>query len=106
METARYALYASRFIGFGTAMVLFGASAFRYYALDGDALASVARPAFGRWFGRVSLLTAILALVSAVALLLCQSAAMAGAPRAALDPATVAAALFETRFGRIWQFHL
>jgi putative copper resistance protein D len=54
----------------------------------------------------VALVSAIVALVSALALLLCQSAAMADAPAAALDPATVGAVLFETRFGRVWSWHL
>jgi putative copper resistance protein D len=38
--------------------------------------------------------------------LLCQAAAMAGSPAAAIDPETLTAVLFETRFGRVWLWHL
>jgi putative copper resistance protein D len=41
-----------------------------------------------------------------MARLLCQAAAMAGSPAAAIDLAAVAAVLFETRFGRVWWWHL
>jgi putative copper resistance protein D len=54
----------------------------------------------------MTLATAIVALVSALALLLCQAAAMASSPAAAIDPVTVTAVLFETRFGRVWLWHL
>jgi len=47
----------------------------------------------------------LVALISALALLLCQAAAMAGSPAAA-DVATVSAVLLETRFGRVWRWHL
>jgi putative copper resistance protein D len=37
---------------------------------------------------------------------LCQAAAMAGSPGAAIDFAAVSAVLLETRFGRVWCWHL
>src|SRR5437588_191142 len=101
-------LYACRFVQFTAAMVIFGASSFQFYALaGGDASAAPSILAgFHAWLGRMTLSTAIIALVSALALLLCQAAAMAGSPAAATDPATVTAVLFETRFGRVWLWHL
>jgi putative copper export protein len=100
-----YALYACRFVQFASAMVVFGSTAFRFYALRGEA-AAVGFAAFDDGLQRVTLAAAILALVSALSLLLCQSAIMASAPAAAFDPATVGAVLFETRFGRVWFCHL
>jgi putative copper resistance protein D len=101
-------LYACRFVQFTAAMVIFGAVAFRLYALPGgDARAWPSVLAgFDAWLGRMALATAVVALVSALALLLCQAAAMAGSPAAATDPITVTAVLFETRFGRVWLWHL
>ncbi len=101
-------LYACRFVQFTAAMVIFGAGAFRLYALPGgDAHAwPSALAGFDAWSGRMSLATAIVALVSALALLLSQTAAMAGSAAAAADPATVTAVLVETRFGRVWLWHL
>jgi copper resistance protein D len=101
-----YALYACRFVQFAAAMVVFGSSVFRFYALGGEAASAGRLAAFDVWSRGVALVAAILALVSALGLLLCQSGAMAGAPAAALDPATVSAVLFETRFGRVWSWHL
>jgi putative copper resistance protein D len=102
------ALYACRFIQFAAVMVIFGGSAFRYYALAG-AHASAAPSilvGFDAWLGRVTLATAIIALLSALVLLLCQGAAMAGSLAASIDPATIIAVLFETRFGRVWSPYL
>jgi putative copper resistance protein D len=102
------ALYACRFVHFAAAMVIFGAGSFRFYALAGsDARAAPSvLAAFDAWIGQVAVVAAILALVSGLALLLVQSAAMTGSPAAAIDPATVAAVLFETRFGHVWLWHL
>src|SRR4051812_49047167 len=102
-------LYACRFVQFTAAMVIFGAVAFRLYALPGGdarAAAPSVLAGFDAWLGRMTLATAIVALVSALALLLCQAAAMTGSPAAATDPVTVTAVLFETRFGRVWLWHL
>src|SRR5215471_9679412 len=87
-------------------MAVFGGTAFRFYALEDKAAALGLIDAFDGWLRRVVLVAAILALVSALVLLLFQSAMMAGSPAAAFDPATVGAVLFETRFGRIWSWHL
>jgi putative copper resistance protein D len=100
------ALQACRLVQFTTAAVIFGSIAFRFYGLgDGTASAGMLT-AFDRWLRPVLGTAAILALASAIALLLCQTAAMVGATAAAFDPATVTAVLFETRFGRVWSWHL
>jgi putative copper resistance protein D len=93
------ALYICRFMQFASAMVVFGSSAFRFYALGGGA--PPGGTAFEGWLRRVVLVSAVFALASALATLLCQSAAMAGAAAAAFDPETVAAVLLETRSGRV-----
>ena len=82
-------------------------AAFRVYALAGNdtGAASIILSAFDACFGRVLLVASLVALISALALLLCQAAAMAGSPAAA-DVATVSAVLLETRFGRVWRWHL
>ena len=102
------ALYTCRFVQFAAAMVIFGAGSFRLYAAaggDAGAMSGVVA-GFDEWLRRVALVSAILALVSAVFLLSCQAAAMAGSPAAAIDPETVSAVLFETHFGRVWSWHL
>src|SRR5437867_4211412 len=102
------AFYACRFIQFAAVMLIFGGSAFRYYACAGahaSAMPSILAE-FDAWLGRLTLATAIVALLSALAFLLSQAAAMAGSSLASIDPATVTAVLFETRFGRVWCWHL
>jgi putative copper resistance protein D len=101
-------LYACRFVQFTAAMLIFGAAAFRVYALAGSdarALSSILAR-FDACFGYVVLAAALVALISAMTLVLCQAAAMAGSPAAAVDFAAVSAVLLETRFGRVWCWHL
>jgi copper resistance protein D len=102
------ALYTCRFIQFAAAMLLFGTAAFRVYALAGSdtGTASIIPATFDARFGRVLLIASLIALISAIALLLCQAAEMAGSPSAASNYAAVSAVLLETRFGRVWCFHL
>jgi copper resistance protein D len=102
------ALYACRFVQFTAAMLIFGTAAFRVYALaDSDTrTASSILAGFDAWFGNVALAAALVALISAMAFVLCQAAAMAGSPAAAVDVAAVSAVLLETRFGRVWCWHL
>src|SRR5216683_21235 len=102
------ALYACRFVQFTAAMLIFGAAAFRVYAFaDSDTrTASSILAGFDAWFGNVALAAALVALISAIALVPCQAAAVAGSPDAAVDFAVVSAVLLETRFGRVWRWHL
>ena len=87
------ALYACRFVQFTAAMLIFGTAAFRVYAFAGSdtRTASSILAGFDAWFGNVALAAAMVALISAVALLLSQAAAMAGSPAAAVDFAAVSA---------------
>src|ERR1700736_3108191 len=102
------ALYACRFFQFTAAMLIFGTAAFRVYALAGSDTRTAASilAGFDAWFGNVALAASLVALISAIALLLCQAAAMAGSPAAAAEYAAVSAVLLETRFGRVWCWHL
>src|SRR6267143_3271800 len=102
------ALYACRFVQFTAAMLILGTASFRIYALaDSDTRAASSILAeFDAWFGHVALAAALVALISAIALVLCQAAVMAGSPAAAVDYAAVGAVLLETRFGRVWCWHL
>jgi putative copper resistance protein D len=101
-------LYTCRFVQFTAAMLIFGTAAFRVYALAGSdtGAASSILTRFDAYFGPVMLAAALVALISAIALALCQAAAMAGSPAAAGDFATLSAVLFDTRFGRVWVWHL
>jgi putative copper resistance protein D len=102
------ALCACRFLQFTAEMLIFGTAAFRIYALAGSHIraASSIPAGFDAWVGHVVLAAALVALISAMALVLCQAAAMAGSPAAAIDFAAVSAVLLETRFGRVWCWHL
>jgi putative copper resistance protein D len=101
-------LYACRFIQFTAAMLIFGTAAFRVYALTGgdSRAASGFLAGLDARFGSLLLIASLIALISAVALVFCQAAEMAGSPAAAVDLATVSAVLFDTRFGRVWSCHL
>jgi putative copper resistance protein D len=101
-------LYACRFVQFTAVMLAFGTAAFRVYALaSGDTRAApIILAEFEAWFGHVTLAAALVALISAIALVPCQVVAMAGSPAAAVDFAAVSAVLLETSFGRVWCWHL
>src|ERR1700730_7552821 len=101
-------LDACRFVQFTAAMLIFGTAAFRVYALAGSDIrtASSILAGFDAWFGNVAFAAALVALISAMALVPCQAAAMTGSPAAAIDFAAVRAVLLETRFGRVWCWHL
>ena len=102
------ALDACRFVHFTAAMLLFGIAAFRLYALPGNADGAAAKilAGFDAYFGQVLLIVSFVALASAVALLISQTAEMTGSLAAAMDVAALDAMLFDTRFGRVWCGHL
>jgi putative copper resistance protein D len=102
------ALYVCRFVQFTAAMLIFGTAAFRIYALAGvdTGAASSILARFDACFGRLLLIASVIALISAIALLQCQAAEMTGLSAAAMDLTAVGAVLFETRFGRVWRWHL
>jgi putative copper resistance protein D len=102
------ALVVARLIHFAAAMAGFGGAAFRLYALDGEAARepAIALAEFDRWLTWVLRTSALVVLVSALAMVPFVAAQMAGAANAAIDPAMVATVLFATAFGRVWCWHL
>jgi putative copper resistance protein D len=54
----------------------------------------------------VTIVGALVALLSGLSLLLAVTANMAGSATAALDPATISTVLFDTSFGRVWRWRL
>jgi putative copper export protein len=72
--------------------------------LGGDTAAAFrgALAIFDAWLRRVTIVGAIVALLSALTLLLAVTANTAGSAAASLDPDTISAVLFDTSFGRVW----
>src|SRR4051812_43480553 len=98
------ALIACRAIQFVSAMLALGGAAFRLYALAGgdpDALTS-----FDARLRGLLLVSALIAVLSGLALVPIVGGAMAGSALAALDWETVAAVILRTSFGRVWRWHL
>jgi len=102
------ALIVSRLLQFASVIVVFGCGAFRLYGLGGDTTTSPANAlaAFDPWFWRVTTVGAIVALLSALSLMLATTANMAGSAAAAVDPDTIGKVLFATSLGRAWSWHL
>jgi putative copper resistance protein D len=102
------ALVLLRLVHFAAAMTGFGGAAFRLYAIDGGAAGepAAALALFDRWLARLLRTSALVMLVSALAIVPCVAALMAGEASAALDPATVVEVLSATAFGRVWCWHL
>jgi putative copper resistance protein D len=101
------ALIALRFVHFASAMAAFGIGAFRLYAFAGAAPADgPARASFDLLLARAVLPTALLALLTAVAIVPCVAAEMAGSAALAFDPATANAVMFGTEFGHAWCWHV
>src|SRR5258705_10618980 len=98
------ALYACRFVQFTAAMLIFGTAAFRVYALaDSDTrTASSILAGLDGWVRHVVRAAALVALISAIALVLFQAAAMAGSPAAAVDFAAVSAVRPQARAVAGW----
>jgi putative copper resistance protein D len=101
-------LFACRFVQFTAAIVVFGVAAFRVYALAGteSSAATGLLARFDARFDQVMLSAAMVAVISAMAFVFCQAATMAGSPAAAFDLTAAAAVLFDTRFGRVWCWHI
>ena len=98
------ALIACRAVHFAAAMLLFGAAAFRVYGVAGADPALL--PVLDARLRGLLLIAAIAALLSALALVPCVAATMAGTASAAFDRHTISAVLFDTGFGRVWCWHL
>jgi len=101
-------LIVSRLVQFAAVIVVFGCGAFRLYGLGGDPTPTSANAfsVFDAWFWRVATVGAILALLSALSLMLGVAANMAGTAAAALDPDTISKVMLGTSFGRVWCWHL
>ena len=94
-------LIVSRLVQFAAVIVVFGCAAFRIYGLGVDSTMASASALiiFDAWFWRVTTVGAIVALLSALSLILGVTANMAGSAAAALDPDTISKVLFDTSFG-------
>jgi copper resistance protein D len=101
-------LILSRFLQFASVIMVFGCGAFRLYGLGVETTTTSANAlaAFDAWLWRVAIASTIVALLSALGLLLATTANMAGSAAAALDPNTISKVLFGTSFGRVWCWHL
>jgi copper resistance protein D len=101
-------LIVSRLLQFAAVIVVFGCGAFRLYGLALDTTTTSANTliTFDAWFWRVTIVGAIVALLSGLSLLLAVTANMAGSAAAALDPAMISTVLFDTSFGRVWCWRL
>jgi putative copper resistance protein D len=101
-------LIVSRLLQFAAVIVVFGYGAFRLYGLGVDTTTSStnALVTFDPWFWRVTIIGAVIALLSALSLMLATTANMAGSAAAALDPDTISKVLFATSFGRVWCWRL
>jgi putative copper resistance protein D len=101
-------LIVSRLLHFAAVIAIFGCGAFRLYGLGVDTTTTSANAltTFDAWFWCVTIVGAIVVLLSALSLLLATTANMAGSAAAALDPETISKVLFGTAFGRVWCWHL
>ena len=101
-------LIVSRLLQFAAVIAVFGCGAFRIYGLgvDTTATAADALTTFDAWFWRLAMFGSIVALLSALSLMLATTANMAGSAAAALEPDTISKVLFATSFGRVWCWHL
>jgi copper resistance protein D len=101
-------LIVSRLLQFAAVTVVFGCGAFRLYGLAFDTTTTSANAlvTFDTWVWRVTIVGAIVALLSGVSLLLAVTANMAGSAAAALDPNTISTVLFDTSFGLVWCWRL
>jgi putative copper resistance protein D len=101
-------LIVSRLLQFAAVIVVFGCGALRLYGLAFDTTTTSANAlvTFDTWVWRVTIVGAIVALLSGVSLLLAVTANMAGSAAAALDPNTISTVLFDTSFGLVWCWRL
>jgi putative copper resistance protein D len=98
------AFIACRAVHFAAAMLLFGAATFRLYAVDRSDPATLL--VFDAQLRFTLLVSAVVALLSALAMVPCVGGRMAGSPAAAFDGSTLSAVLLHTSFGRAWRWHL
>jgi copper resistance protein D len=97
---------AVRFIHFAAAMAAFGIGAFQLYAFADNVASNPARAELERTLARAMTASAVLALLSALAMVPCVAAEMAAMPDAALNPVILRVVLLATEFGHVWCLHL
>jgi putative copper resistance protein D len=107
------AIVLVRLVDFVSIMLGFGGIAFRVYALGSypagvpsGVAAADALVRFDAWLAGIVRGSAVAALAAGVALLSCESAAMAGSAAAMVDWHTLGEVLLGTDFGRVWCWHL
>jgi copper resistance protein D len=98
----------ARLVHFAAAMAAFGIGAFRIYAFAGSAIPAEEPTcvALDRSLARGTIVAALLALLSALAIIPPIAAEMTGSDALAFDPGTWHAVLFDTAFGHVWCWHL
>jgi copper resistance protein D len=98
----------TRFVHFAAVMAAFGIGAFRIYAFAGGTIpaGAPARVALDVALVRVGVIAAVVALLSALAIVPFTAAEMTGSNALAFDPATWHAVLLDTEFGAVWCWHL
>jgi len=99
-------LAATRLVQFAAAMALVGAPAFALGLAAWCPGFAAAEPGFARFLRRMLAAAALAAVASEAAWLDLEATSMGGSWGAALDPATLRAVLFETRFGHAWLWHM
>src|ERR1700683_1981550 len=97
---------AFRFLHFAAAMAVFGLGSFRLYAFAGLGTDLPARDTFDGVLARITTGGAVVALLSALAIVPLTAAERSGTDPAALDPAIWHAVLADTEFGHAWCWHL
>jgi putative copper resistance protein D len=101
------ALIVIRFVHFAAAMASFGTAAFHLYAFAGEARpGDAARASFDATLAGATRASAVVAVLSAVAMVPLVAAAMAGSAAAAFAPTVLGEVLVETSFGHAWCLHL
>jgi putative copper resistance protein D len=101
------ALIVLRLIHFAAAMASFGVAGFRLYAFADEArVAGGPRAVFDRQLARLTLASAVLTLLSALAMVPCVAGSMAGSLASGFDPQVLEAVLLGTGFGHAWCLHL
>ena len=95
-------LIAVRFVQFLAMMILFGSALYPYYALPDRG----SRAEFAVFMQRLALLAGVAGLISALAWLSLEAAAMSGNENAWHDFGIITTILNETEFGGIWRLRL
>jgi copper resistance protein D len=97
---------AARLVQFASAMFLLGAPAFVLATMLCCGGAQDLSAELARWLRRSALVAVAATILSSLAWLDIEAAIMGSGWENTVDPDTLSAVLFETVFGRVWQWHL